>query len=110
LEIKRVALGPDHHAVATALNNMTEVYLKQGLYKDYLDLAREELRIQGIKLKALGEEHAETVTVTSSIATAEVKSLNQEEKEEKEDEEERGGERTREIEMEATDEEPKDII
>jgi len=35
---------------------MTEVYLKQGLYKDYLDLAREELRIQGIKLKALGEE------------------------------------------------------
>jgi tetratricopeptide (TPR) repeat protein len=66
LAILEKALGPDHPDVATALNNLANLYPARGRYTDAEPLLRRAL---GIYEKACGPDHPNVATSLFSLAS-----------------------------------------
>ncbi len=65
LAIDEKALGPEHPAVATGLNNLALLYYAEGKYTEAEPLFRRALAIAE---KALGPEHPQVATSLNSRA------------------------------------------
>jgi tetratricopeptide (TPR) repeat protein len=65
LGIREKALGPDHPDVATALNNLAELYHSQGRYAEAEPLLQRSL---GIREKALGPDHPDVAGSLNNLA------------------------------------------
>src|SRR5712691_9066154 len=65
LAIREKALGRDHPAVATSLNNLAELYRSQGRYADAEPLYRRSLAIWE---KALGRDHPDVALSLNNLA------------------------------------------
>jgi tetratricopeptide (TPR) repeat protein len=63
-----LALGPEHPDIATSLNNLAQLYHKQGQYEKAMALYQRAL---AIREKALGPGHPDIATsLNASAATA----------------------------------------
>jgi len=65
LAIVEKALGPEHHDVATALNNLAKLYKTTGRYREAEPLYQRTLAIDE---KALGPEHHDVATSLDNLA------------------------------------------
>ena len=65
LAIVEKALGPDHPSTGVALNNLAELYRRQGKYGKAEPLYQRSLAIAE---KALGPDHPSTATSLNNLA------------------------------------------
>jgi tetratricopeptide (TPR) repeat protein len=65
LAIREKALGPDHPDVASSLNNLGNVYLRQGHYAESEPL---HMRALAIREKALGPDHPDVAYCLNGLA------------------------------------------
>src|SRR6516162_7404153 len=65
LALRENALGPNHLAVATSLNNLAELYRNQGRYADAEPLYKRSL---AIREKALGRDHPDVALSLNNLA------------------------------------------
>jgi len=69
LEIRKKALGEQHPAYATSLNNLALLYRNMGEYAKAEPLFRQALEL---KKKALGEQHPDYATSLNTTALTRV--------------------------------------
>jgi tetratricopeptide (TPR) repeat protein len=67
LKLKMEVLGLEHHRTLDTMNNLAEVYKKQGMYVEAVQMHRDTLKL---RKEVLGLEHPHTITSRHNLALA----------------------------------------